>query len=258
MNRRFLFTIGLLLLALSASAKRVGAYCYFANDGSQLYEDVNVKVALEMENKNLILVIYNKTTNSIYVDKANSFVYNNDEVVGSLNSGAPTPDQEQSALVIAPESRKVLCTWKNLETMFMASLVEDKVTDKKRGRFINPETGFQEKFEAGLNRSYTKGQTPFTVRGVINYSTEQGFRIATKVTVSNYITDIVIDGYKGVKDSSFQLPYCQQLKGKRADYAFVSGVEWTGTWGGLVGLIVGVEAVVIGSIFITFAANGLL
>lgn len=250
MNRRFLFTIGLLLLALSASAKRVGAYCYLANDGSQLYEDSNVKVELAMENENLILAIYNKTNDAIHVDRANSFIYNNDQAT-ALGS-------EQSTFVIAPESRKTLCTWKNLELMFNASLIEDKATDQKRGRFINPETGYQEKFEAGLNRSYTKGQTPFAVRGVINYSTEKGLGPATKVTVSNYITDIVIDGYKGVKDSSFQLPYCQQLKGKRADYAFVSGVGWVGTWGGLVGLIVGVEAVVAGSTLIALAANGLL
>ena len=123
--------------------------------------------------------------------------------------------------------------------------MEQQQQAQKRGRFINPETGYQEKFEAGLNRSYTKGQTPFAVRGVINYSTEKGLGPATKVTVSNYITDIVIDGYKGVKDPSFQLPYCQQLKGKRADYAFVSGVGWAGTWGGMVAILVATEAAVL-------------
>ena len=88
MNRRFLFTIGLLLLALSASAKRVGAYCYLANDGSQLYEDSNVKVELAMENENLILTIYNKTNDAIHVDRANSFIYNNDHTLTTLMSNS--------------------------------------------------------------------------------------------------------------------------------------------------------------------------
>lgn len=249
MNRKLPLIISLFILALSASAKRVGAYCYFANDGSQLYEDNNVKVELAMENENLILSISNKTTDTIYVDKKQSFVYNNDKIVTSLNYGIwkTTEDKEQSLLDIAPKSRKTLCTWKNLRTMFNASLT-DCLNSNKRGRFIDPQTGQKEKFEKGSNRSYTPEQNPFTARGIVAYSTNKDFKSATKVTVSNHITDIVIDGYKGVKNPSYQLPYCQQLKERRADYSFISSLPWALTTGGIIGIVVGVEAIVLGTI----------
>ena len=74
MNRKFLLIVGLLLLSVGVSAKRVGAYCYFANNGSHLYEDDIVKVELTMDNMNLALVIYNKTEDVIYLDNKNSFI----------------------------------------------------------------------------------------------------------------------------------------------------------------------------------------
>ncbi len=247
MNRKLLLIIGLFILVLGASAKRVGAYCYFANNGAQVHEDDNAKVELAMENENLILTIYNKTSNTIYVDKEKSFVYNNDKIVTSLNYGTwkTTGNEEQSLLAIAPNSRKVLCTWKNLQTMFNASLTICS-NSNKRGRFVNPETGQKEKFEKGSNRSYTPEQNPFTARGIVVYSTNKDFKSATEVTVSNHITDIVIDDYEGVKEPSHQLPYCQQLKGRRADYSFSSGLPWALTTGGIIGIVVGVEALVYG------------
>ena len=223
--------IGLFVLVLGASAKRVGAYCYFANDGSQLYEDDNVKVELAMENKNMVLVIHNKTSEAIYVDGENSFIYNNGGIIGSLNSVT-----QENALMIAPESKRVLCTWKNLNTMFVKSLIQPDGF-QSRGRFIDPTTGNKERFEKGLSRKYTKEQTPFTVRGVIKYSTNKELKSATKVTVSNYITDIIIDSYKGVKNPNYALPHCN---GKQADYSYVSGTPFAGT-------LAGVELIVLGS-----------
>ena len=223
--------IGLFVLVLGASAKRVGAYCYFANDGSQLYEDDNVKVELAMEDKNMVLVIHNKTSEAIYVDGENSFIYNNGGIIGSLNSVT-----QENALMIAPESKRVLCTWKNLNTMFVKSLIQPDGF-QSRGRFIDPTTGNKERFEKGLSRKYTKEQTPFTVRGVIKYSTNKELKSATKVTVSNYITDIIIDSYKGVKNPNYALPHCN---GKQADYAYVSGTPFAGT-------LAGVELILLGS-----------
>lgn len=239
MKRRILLIIGLFVLVLGASAKRVGAYCYFANDGSQLYEDDNVKVELAMESKNLVLVIHNKTSEAIYVDGENSFIYNNGGIVGSLNSVT-----QENALMIAPESKRVLYTWKNLNTMFVKSLIQPDSGDS-RGRFIDPTTGYKERFEKGLSRKYTKEETPFTVRGVIKYSTNKELKSATKVTVSNYITDIIIDSYKGVKNPNYALPHC---KGKQADYAYVSGTPFAGTFGGLLLIVEGAVAILTGTI----------
>jgi hypothetical protein len=120
--------------------------------------------------------------------------------------------------------------------MFVKSLIQPDGF-QSRGRFIDPTTGNKERFEKGLSRKYTKEQTPFTVRGVIKYSTNKELKSATKVTVSNYITDIIIDSYKGVKNPNYALPHC---KGKQADYAYVSGTPFAGT-------LAGVELIVLGS-----------
>ena len=49
------------------------------------------------------------------------------------------------------------------------------------------------------------------------------------MTVSNYVTDIIIDSYKGVKDASYPLPNCTALKDRRADYSYISGIPWANT-----------------------------
>lgn len=295
MNRKFLLLLGLFAIALCASAKRVGVYCYFANTGSQLYEDENVKVVLAMENNDLKLAIYNKTDNVIFVDKANTFAYTNGTpetlfknsatttsntksggasvnlggiagalgvggVAGSILSGinvgggnssqTGTVVYEQRVIAVAPKSISVLYTW-DFPTWscpyayFSNSSIKLYSNNAaKHGRFIDPETGNKEKFDKGMSRSYTEYSTPFSAKGVVRYSTEENFATSQQATISNYITDIIIDGYKGVKDSLYPLPYCQQLKDRRADYCFVSGVGWTMTPGGCAGLVLGGLAVV--------------
>jgi len=284
MKRRFLLFIGLLTITMCISARRVGAYCYFANNGSQLYEDENVKVILAMENNNLKLAIYNKTDNVIFVDKANTFAYTNGTpetlfknsatttsktnsggasvnlggiagalgvggvaggILSAVNVGGGNSSQtgttiyEQRVIAVAPKSINILYTWSHMRDLFIPDLT--KYTDRdwgsgidaKRGRFIDPTTGQKEKFDKGISRNYTEYSTPFTAKGVVRYSTEESFTTSQQATISNYITDIIIDSYKGVKNPSYPLPYCQQLKGRRADYSFVSGCGWAATSGGL-------------------------
>lgn len=244
MHRKILLIVGLLLLSVGVSAKRVGVYCYFANNGSQLYEDDIVKVELTMENKNLVLAIYNKTENVVYLDNKNSFVYNNGEIVGALSNEAVI-GEEISALILPPESRKVLCTWKNLNIMFDSSLITEYKSDDKRDCFVNTETGYKEKFEKGLSRSYTKERNPFSARAIINYSTDKNLQSTTKVIVSNYITDVVIDSYKGVNNPNYHLPNCVALKERRADYSFVSGKPWAGTTVGQISIVLLIDGILL-------------
>lgn len=293
MGRKYLLIIGLLAITLGAFAKRVGTYCYFANNGSHLYEDENVKVILAAENNDLKLAVYNKTDNVIFVDKANTFAYTNGTpetlfknsatttsntksggasvnlggiagalgvggiaggILNGINVGGGNSAQtgtvvyEQRVIAIAPKSISILYTWDDLEIHFSNSLIkistytykqERIIRPEKRGRFIDPATGEKEKFEIGRSRSYTELLTPFSAKGVVRYSTEENFTTFQQATISNYITDIIIDRYKGVKDPSYLLPYCQQLKERRADYCFVSGIGWSATPEGAVGLTLG-------------------
>lgn len=282
--------LGLFAIALCASARCVGAYCYFANTGSELYEDANVKVVLAMEKDEMKLAIYNKTDQIIYVDKANTFAYTNGTpemlfknsaqttsktksggaslnlggvanalgvggIAGGLLSGVTvgggnssqngTIVYEQRVIPVAPKSIALLYSWEHPRDYFIEGLTQYAPRYKgsgfgsKRIRFIDPAIGYKEKPDFGTVKSYTEGLSPFSVRGVVKYATDENFETATQATVSNYISDIVIDSYKGVKDPYYSLPYCMQAKSRRADYAFVSGPGWVETWGGFAGLSVG-------------------
>ena len=285
MNRRILLILSLLAMTLCMSAKRVGAYCYFANNGSQLFEDENVKVVLAMEGDMLKLAIYNKTYQPIYVDKEKSFAFTNgvsntlshnvnNLASNDLNSnsgglasafGFNTPTQNfgngellvpgteayiNRVVVVEPQSFSVLHTWKDPRDLFLERFTEKTKTKdfNKRGRFVDPMTGQTEKFEKGFGRSYTENETPFSVKGILTYSTEANFASVNNAEVSDFVSDIIIDSYKGVKDASYALPYCQQMKGRRADYSFVSGPPFATTPGGLLLIILVTEVVVLGTV----------
>ncbi len=292
--------LSFLAIALCASARRVGVYCYFANTDSYLYEDDNVRVVLATEKIGLVLVIYNKTDQVIYVDKANTFAYTNGTpemlfknsaqttsntssggaslnlggvanalgvggiaggILGGMTFGGGNSTQtgtivyEQRIIPVAPKSISLLYTWEEPRDYFIKGLTkyaESRWSSTKRIRFIDPATGYKEKPDFGTVKSYTEGFTPFSVRGVVKYATDESFETATQATVSNYISDIVIDSYKGVMNPYYSLPYCIQAKNRRADYAFVSGPSWTTTPGGCVGLCLGIPAALFGIPLIIF------
>lgn len=261
--------LSFLAIVFCASARRVGAYCYFANTGSELYEDDNVKLVLTLEKGDVVLAIYNKTDQVIYVDKANTFAYTNGTpemlfkntaqttnntssggaslnlggvanalgvggIAGGLLSGVTvgggnssqsgTIVYEQRVIPVAPLSINVLYKWSDIKEHFSDALVKVNPTwSTFRGRFIDPSTGYEEMFDKGMSRSYTESVTPFSVMGVVKYATDENFEKATQAKVFNYVSDIVIDSYKGVKDPNYSLPYCMQIKNRRADYAFKMG-----------------------------------
>ena len=288
MKKIFLF-MGISLLCLTVSAKRVGVYCFFADNGSQLYEDENVKVVIAMEGGAGQLALYNKTDNIIYVDKANTFAYTNGQpetlfknsatttnhttgqgaslnlggvagalgiggVVGGILGGTTigggssvqngTTVFEQRVIAIAPKSISVLYSWNLLKDYFdkfkveVGEAGEYGFTIDRQGRFVNPDTGSKEKFSKGLSRHYESGMSPLELRGVIKYSTEENFNSSHLVNVSNYITDIVIDNFRGVENANYNLPYCRQFFG-RSVYSFRAGGAWTQCGLGIIGFIVG-------------------
>lgn len=268
--KKIFLLMGICLLCLTASAKRVGVYCFFADNGSQFYEDENVKAVIAMEGKIGQLALYNKTDKIIYVDRANTFAYTNGQpetlfknsatttshtkgqgaslnlggvagslgiggivggILGGATFGGGSSDQngttvfEQRVIAIAPKSIFVLYSWNALKDDFDKSKVEVGGLGQQ-GRFVNSNTGSKEKFRKGLSRHYEDGMSPLELRGVIKYSTEENFNSSHLVNVSNYITDIVIDNFRGVKNVNCNLPYCHQFS-ERSVYSFKAGRAWT-------------------------------
>ena len=94
----------------------------------------------------------------------------------------------------------------------------------KLGEFVDPVSRFVEKFRVGNSRTYTESSSPLSVKASIKYSLDENFTedMSATVTASNFIENIVIDNYKGLKNAGITLPYCNPYKG-RSCYSFGSG-----------------------------------
>ena len=261
-----------MLLSLSSvSAKRVGVYCFFENTGQQLYEDDKVQVVTMCVDNEMKVAIQNKTSEIIYIDKANSFVYINGTPISlfsnsvtttstaesggtafnmggaarALGLGGPlgalmgattvsggtttsntTVVYEQRVLAIAPNSAEIMYTCK----VELKPAVIDKGSEwglfkcGRNGKFIDSRTGRSEKFKIGMQRAYNQYETPFEVKFVTTYSTDENFSEKQLVSVDHYISDIVIDHRRMMKKKKLNVPYCEPyLATGREYYTFVTG-----------------------------------
>ena len=88
--KKFIFMLlGFCLLSLTISANKVGVYCFFADNGSHLYEDNNIKLGVVVTNVNEIsVIVVNKTNNVLYIDKANCFIYTNGNTESLFSNAA--------------------------------------------------------------------------------------------------------------------------------------------------------------------------
>ncbi len=77
MKKAFLL-LCICFICINAIAKRVGVFCFFADNGSQIYEDENIKLAIVFDKYSGELALYNKTDKIIYIDRGNSFAYTNE------------------------------------------------------------------------------------------------------------------------------------------------------------------------------------
>lgn len=297
--KRFVFVFVLCLIVFTASAKRVGVYCFWADNGQHLYEDESVKVILTVDNNSPVLAIYNKTDDVVYVDRGNTFVYTNGQpqtlfkntsttssntdmggaslnlgglagalgiggVAGGILGGTTvgggnastqgTTVYETRVLAIAPKSVTILFKWVDAYTFFNPNLIEVGNYIEKRDRFINPQTGEKVKVEIGMTRHYDENMPLLYLKGNVKYSKLENMDAAKSATVTNYITDVVIDSFKGIKDMSYPLPYCQPYQGKSL-YKYKSGVGWAATPAGLNAVLWG-SGIIAGGIFVAVWSAG--
>lgn len=268
-----------ILLSLSyASAKRVGVYCFFENTGQQLYEDDKIQIVTMCVDNGMKVAIQNKTSEIIYIDKANSFVYINGTPVSLFKNSAHTTNvsetsgtsfnmggvaralglggalgalmgattvggatttsdatiiYEQRILAIAPHSAEIMYTCGvSLSPNIIDEGVEGGRLTNLRwgsdGKFIDPHTGRVDKFRIGMSRNYNQTTTPFELKFVTTYSTEESFQNKQLASINHYISDIVIDKRKGVKKmmkgQQIYLPYCAPYLAQGLEcYKFTTG-----------------------------------
>lgn len=299
MKKSLLIIAACLLVCLSVSAKRVGVYCFWADNGQHLYEDESVKIVLTVDNNSPVLAILNKTDDVVYVDRGNTFVYTNGQpqtlfkntsttssntdmggaslnlgglagalgiggVAGGILGGTTvgggnastqgTTVYETRVLAIAPKSVTILFKWVDAYIFFNPNLIECGTLVEKRDRFINPQTGEKVKVEIGMTRHYDENMPLLYLKGNVKYSKLENMDAAKSATVTNYITDVVIDSFKGIKDMSYPLPYCQPYQGKSL-YKYKSGVGWAATPAGLNAVLWG-SGLIAGGIFVAVWSAG--
>lgn len=126
-------------------------------------------------------------------------------IANGVNFGSGTSFQngttvyEQRVIAIAPQSLTVLYEWKYPHRYFKSNIVDvgksgstDDFERGKNGYFVSS-YGTRDKFKVGASRHFNKQFTPLEVRGVIKYSTEESFSSFETISVSDYISDIIID-----------------------------------------------------------------
>ena len=288
--KRFILAAILLASTTSIYAKRVGVYCFFENSGIQLYEDSNIKSLIICNDNKMQVAIQNKTSKIIYIDKANSFIYINNQptslfsnsvyssgvtntsgaafnlggvakamglkggigalmgattIGGSSSSSNITTTYEQRILAIAPHATEIIYTC----SVHLHPLIIDKGEEGgfatfrigRNGRFIDPNTGQSQKFEIGLSRKYTQEATPFNMKFVATYSTNESFEDKQLITTEHYISDVVIDNKRGIKKVGTYLPYCAPyINNGQECYKFRTGTDPLGAIAAGVTCIVGI------------------
>lgn len=88
-----------ILCIMSANAGKYGMYMFFSpiENSEVVYEDENVKATICQIDTKMAFVIFNKTSNIVYVDKANSFQYTNGEPKVLFNNEAYSSGNSSSS-----------------------------------------------------------------------------------------------------------------------------------------------------------------
>lgn len=261
--------LSLVLLAGEVSARRVGVYCFFADGPEAVYEDENLKVVIGSDNGTLCWLVLNKTDKTIYIDKANSFAYENNTptclftnavyttgkekgrgmglnlgsvanavgiggIAGTLMSGMTvggsnttqnsTTIQEQRILMLAPKAVYRLYDWK------MSPEIQGNIL---KSIDIKPR-------KAGRSWHFGQPYTPYSIRGHLRYSLSEDFAQTQDISVSNYITDVVLEKAKSIRKPHKAVVVNGPEYRQRSHIVFRDGINW----GGAAGIYIGTLAVI--------------
>ncbi len=214
--KKLFVTFLLMLVGMTASARVVGAYFFYANNGSHVYEDENISMSITTQGQKTVWLVENKTTRTIYLDLASSFSYlngmssplysgnsgfamNQPPVTNRVFGGLKTLQQSRPAAVysqpimpLSPRSSLIVFDWEN------PKIAPADKAPRVRGRVWN----------------YDESTTLHAVGGLLRYATDADFSDATDVEVSDYVHAIVYDHQKGVKSGlSRDLIHCSEYAG---------------------------------------------
>lgn len=96
--KKFLLFFALIMASMFTMARPVGTYLFFADNGSHIFENDEIRVCVVVTGKNtLSVVIVNKTNKVLYIDKANSFLFDGEKTTCYYTNAAYTSGSLSSA-----------------------------------------------------------------------------------------------------------------------------------------------------------------
>lgn len=142
---------------------------------------------------------------------------------------------EQRILAVAPLATEILYSIGDLRHQFDKDIVYagekpsfNNFSAGRHGMFVDQKTGKRTIFKIGDIRHYQQQESPLEAKAAITYSTNEQFNDSKLITISHYISDIVIDNKKGAKNNKkaakANLPYCAPYIAKNMEcHRFISG-----------------------------------
>lgn len=252
--KRLVLLLLFVACGLSAEARRVGVFVFFADDGNQIYDDENVRVVIAVEDGQPCLAILNKTDRVIYLDKGSSFTYENvvatclfsnssyssgtarsgggsvnlggiasalgvggrvGGILGGVNVGGGQTTQSSTTVY---EQRIMAIAPKAYYKLYSWSYFYYK------SHVANPKPR-----KKGRTWSFGRYNTPYAIDASLRYSFDENFASVEEVAVSDYISDVVYDKTSYAKRNYLYVgTYCRQFKGRNG-LCYVDGSA-NGLW----------------------------
>ncbi|MCD8305167.1 MAG: hypothetical protein LUC49_00675 [Prevotella sp.] len=224
-------TVVLSMTAISAFAGRKGTYCIFSEDANQRYEDDNVVVLiinreLIIRNKTNHIIYLNKETSFAYLNDVPTCLFSNAitttstsqgsgtnvnlggvaramgvggglgalmsgiDVGSNQTQGSSTTIVEQKIVTIAPQSAYSVYFFGNIR-----NIVRDVgAVSHRLQTYIDPKTKAETKLKKGAAWQFNDySESPVRLKGIINYFADENAPETVQVTVSNYVSNIIVD-----------------------------------------------------------------
>lgn len=251
--KRLVLLLLFVACGLSAEARRVGVFCFFVDDGKQVYDDENVRVVIAVDNGRLCLAVLNKTDRVIYLDKGSSFVYENGVATclfsnssyssgtGRSGGGSVNLGGIAGALGIGGRVGGILGgvnvgggqTTQNSTTIYEQRIMA--MAPKAYYKLYSWSFSYKcyvadpKPRKKGRTWSYGRHDTPYAVDASLRYSFDENFASAEEVAVSDYISDMVYDKVSYAKHNYlYDGTYCRQFTGRNG-LCYVDGTA-NGLW----------------------------
>ena len=213
-----LFAMLLVLLCTATVwANQVGVYCLMSNEGTEVFCNDSIRARIRLNNHGTALLeVDNLTDHVVYVDRARSYAS-----VNGFSTSLFMMLHEQRMQALIPHGTTILYAWEHLPGLLDRDII---YTGKPSGWYESRCKGWFEnkhhKFGKGDQRRYTRYNTPLQLAADIAYGFQQFGEPTSRISVSDYVSRIVVDSRRGVSSDGELQPECPV---RRPCFAFRSG-----------------------------------